>query len=221
MPLPEPIQLPSQELHRASGHNPVQLYSQHDQNQPPVKTAKSTVSITRPALTKRIVPTTLKRYSRQANVTVLANGIAKFPVWRQGERLQKKTQPIPIDGNTIGNNTTLDTAHITQHTSHSSLHGTHFTLAHAPIYQFHAENQNQHFVDCAHVVDGHQSDMGRFQTFADREAAHGCSTSSGSTGKSDGSLSDDFEDKTNPTFTLLETKTLIRYFPVTFPTTSL
>jgi len=227
-PLPEPIRLPSRELHRATGNKPVQLRSKHDQNQPPVKAAESTASITRPklkSLTKRIVPTTLNRYSRQSTVPVLANGIAKFPVWRQGARLQKKTQPIPVDGNTIHNN--------------------------AQMCQFHAENRNQHIVDGVQVVDGHQSDRGGFQMFVDREAAygsstssgstgnsdgslsgdfedildheaaHGSSTSSGSTGYSDGSLSGDFEDKTNTNFTLLETKTLIRFFPVTFPTTLL
>ena len=189
-PLPETIRQPSQELHRATGHNPVGLRSKHDQNQPPVKAAKSTASITRPTLTKRKVPTTLNRYSRQSTVPVLANGIAKFPVWHQGARRQKKTQPIPVDGNTIHNN----------------------TLPHA---------QNKHISDGVQVVGGHQSDMGGFQMFVDREAAHGNSTSSGSTGNSDGSLSGDFEDKSNPNFTLLETKTLIRFFPVTFPTTLL
>jgi hypothetical protein len=63
--------------------------------------------------------------------------------------------------------------------------------------------------------------MAKFQMCANREAAHGMSTSSGATGHSDGSLSGDFEDKNEPTFTLFESKTLIRFFPVTFPITTL
>ena len=194
-PLSETIRQPSQELHRATGHSPVRLRSKHDQNQPPVKTAP----ITRPKLTKRTTITTLNRYNRQSTVPVLENGIAKFPVWRQGARLPKKTQPNPVDGYTIHTN----------------------TLAHAQMCQSHADNQNQHIVDGVRVVGGHQSDMGGFQMFVDQEAAHGSTTSSGSTGYSDGSLSGDFEDKSDPNFTLLQTKLLIRSFPVTFPATLL
>jgi hypothetical protein len=72
-------------------------------------------------------------------------------------------------------------------------------------------------------VVAQQPEMGEFQfhEYSDGEAAHGSSTSSGSTGNSDGSLSGDFEDKTDPKHTMLETKTLIRFFPITFPPTLL
>ena len=71
------------------------------------------------------------------------------------------------------------------------------------------------------TLDATQSEKAKFQLFTDCEAAHGSSTSSGSTGKSDGSLSGDFEDKTEPNFTWIQTKTLIRQFPITFPVTLL
>ena len=66
-------------------------------------------------------------------------------------------------------------------------------------------------------MDELESEMDGQLQFAICEAAHGSSASSGSTGNSDGSLSGDFVEKAEPNFTLLETKTLIRYFPVTFP----
>ena len=47
-----------------------------------------------------------------------------------------------------------------------------------------------------------------------QQAAHGSSTSSGSTGSSDGSLSDDFIDKSDPAFTFLQEKVLMRFFPI-------
>jgi hypothetical protein len=47
-----------------------------------------------------------------------------------------------------------------------------------------------------------------------QQAAHGSSTSSGSTGSSDGSLSDEFIDKSDPAFTYLQEKVLMRYFPI-------
>jgi hypothetical protein len=194
--VPEPIRLPSQQQHRATGHNPVLLRSKHDQNQPPVKAAKRAASIARPTLSKRKVPSIATRYSQQSKVRVLANGIAKFPVWAS---LQNKEPPIPGDGHTIHVN----------------------TPAHAHFGQYQADNQNQHIVDSVYVVEASQSDTGGFQLFLDREAAHGSSTSSGSTGLSDGSLSGDFEDKTNPNFTLWQSKILTRHFPVTFPSTFL
>ena len=70
-------------------------------------------------------------------------------------------------------------------------------------------------------MDELESEMDGQLQFAICEAAHGSSASSGSTGNSDGSLSGDFEDKTDPKHTMLETKTLIRFFPITFPPTLL
>jgi hypothetical protein len=200
VPLPIPTRMqPLQEQHPGTNANPKPPRSKNDQNQRPAPTANRTMSVNSRTLTKRIDPTTLNRYSRQSTVPVLANGIAKFPVWHQGARLQKKTQPNPVDGNTIHTN----------------------TLAHAQMCQYHADNYNQHIVDGVQVVGGHQSNMGGFQMFVDGEASHGSTTTSGSTGYSDGSLSGDFEDKSDPNFTLLQTKTLIRSFPVTFPATLL
>ncbi len=49
----------------------------------------------------------------------------------------------------------------------------------------------------------------------DIEAAHGSTSSSGFTGSSDGSLSDDFIDKNEPILTHLQAKTLMRFFPIT------
>ena len=78
-------------------------------------------------------------------------------------------------------------------------------------------------VEKVQTVVAQQPEMGevQFHEYSDGEAAHGSSTSSGSTGNSDGSLSGDFEDKTDPKHTMLETKTLIRFFPITFPPTLL
>ncbi len=47
-----------------------------------------------------------------------------------------------------------------------------------------------------------------------RETEYGGTTSSGSTGSSDGSLSDDFIDKRETEFTPLQQKTLMRFFPI-------
>ena len=47
-----------------------------------------------------------------------------------------------------------------------------------------------------------------------KEAAHGSTSSSGLTGSSDGSLSDDFIDKNEPIVTHVQAKTLMRFFPI-------
>jgi hypothetical protein len=49
---------------------------------------------------------------------------------------------------------------------------------------------------------------------SDIEAAHGSTTSSGSTGCSDESLSDDFIDKIEPGLTHVQEKILMRFFPI-------
>jgi hypothetical protein len=58
----------------------------------------------------------------------------------------------------------------------------------------------------------------RYSQYLDMEAAHGSSTSSGSTGSSDGSLSDDFIEKDDPQalYTGNELQYLAKYFPKTF-----
>jgi hypothetical protein len=48
----------------------------------------------------------------------------------------------------------------------------------------------------------------------DIEAAHGSTSSSGCTGSSDGSLSDDFIDKNEPILSHLQATTLMRFFPI-------
>ena len=58
----------------------------------------------------------------------------------------------------------------------------------------------------------------RYCQYLDMEAAHGSSTSSGSTGSSDGSLSDDFIEKDDPQalYAANELRYLAKYFPKTF-----
>jgi|LauGreDrversion4_2_1035121.scaffolds.fasta_scaffold293553_1 hypothetical protein len=74
--------------------------TQHDQNQPPVTVAKSTACVLRPRLSKikRPVTTKFNRHTvtQKSTVHVLANGIAKFPVW---VRHQQPAQLITRDGN--------------------------------------------------------------------------------------------------------------------------
>jgi hypothetical protein len=235
-PLPGPIR------QRATGHNPILLRSKQDQNQPPIKKAERTASIAGPTLLKHRVPSITTRHSRQSQVRQLANGIAKFPVWgilRNKATGPNQLQGLPKDEQKCSNCKQRPVGNAWKNCGFddwcsdcdASLWATNHpddghtiqinTQANSHIGQLQADDPNQHNVNSKPTVDAPQSDTGGFQLFLDREAAHGSSTSSGSTGHSDGSLSDNFEDKSDPNFTMWEVKMLMQAFPVTFPSTLL
>lgn len=246
-PLPQPIRLPLQEQHLATGHNPILLRSKQDENQPPVKQSKRTAPIAGPTLLKHGVPTITTRHSQQSKVRLLTNGIAKFPVW--GSLRNKAAGPNQLQGMPKAK---LKCSNCNQRNVGNALKKCGFEdwcsycdaslWATNPEPEIGVETQllptptlgaQPTFVDHPELgVAGseptfelacHLASLARTTSLkvADQEAAHGSSTSSGSTGDSDGSLSGDFQDNTSPIFTLLETKTLIRFFPVTFPSTLL
>jgi hypothetical protein len=215
-PLADPLLQPSPVRRLPSSVNTVPPRCNRDENQPPAsdQAAERPVSVPghRPRLfTKRTVPM-LYRHSKQKPGSVLANGISKFPVWARSKQPPQHQHHVnsvkPVD------NLQPELDLVTP-TSPSRL-GAQLTFVDNPELGV-AGSEPTFELAC------HLANLARANSLkvADQEAAYGSSTSSGSTGVSDGSLSGDFQDNTDPIFTLLETKTLMRFFPVTFPITLL
>jgi hypothetical protein len=213
----DPLQQPSPVQHLPSSVNTVPPRCNLGENQPPASDQDAEKPVSVPGLcrrlfTKQTIPNMLYRHSKQQPRRVLANGIAKFPVWARSQKPPQ--QQLDVNSVKPVDNLQPDLDSVTSK-SPSRL-GAQLTFVDNPeLGVAGSEPTFEHECQLASVV------RCKSLTNAVQEAAHGSSTSSGSTRDSDGSLSGDFQDNTDPIFTLLETKTLIRFFPVTFPSTLL
>ena len=191
------------------------------------------------------------RHSKQKPGSVLANGISKFPVWARSQKPPQQQHDVnnvkPVDNlqpeldlETPKSPSRLGAQLTFVDNPELGVAGSEPTfelacqlasvvrcksLTKAPVCsncKLRPQAAATHcFSDWCTICDDSLYASRFTENVPVQEAAHGSSTSSGSTGDSDGSLSGDFQDNTDPIFTLLETKTLIRFFPVTFPSTLL